>query len=146
MTEWKTVLSGTVRRLRLNGTIGGLLAVLILAFAPQTAGVHGFTGPLAWGLLLAFCLLPLALSVHILFDAALFRLAASHDKEEAGLAAIDDVLARTGLRALSGVPASLPERLSGCRRLVWLQRAALAIGVALYLMLLLDATEGAGLC
>lgn len=146
MTEWKTVLSDMARRLRLNGAIGGLLALLILAVAPPTAGAQGFTGPLPWGLLLVFCLLPLALSVHLLFDAALFRLAASHDNEEAGLAAIDDVLARMGLRARSDSQASLPQRLAGCRRLVWLQRATLAIGTALYLILLLDATDGAGPC
>ena len=114
--------------------------------APPTAGAHGFTGPLAWWLQLAFCLVPLAFSVHLLFDAALFRLAASHDAEALGLAAIDDVLARMGLRARGGDPAPLTARLAGCRRLVWLQRIALAIGVVLYLILLLDATDGACPC
>jgi len=146
MTEWKTVADGIARRLRLNGAIGGILALVIIAVAPPTAGAHGFTGPLAWGLLLAFCLLPLALSVHLLFDAALFRLAASHDTEAEGLAAIDDVLARMGLRARDGAPAPLKQRLAGCWRLVWLQRIPLAIGAALYVILLLDATDGGCLC
>lgn len=146
MTEWEAVIAKTSRRLQRNGLIGGVVALLILAFAPPTAGAHGFTGPLAWGLLLAFCLLPLAFSVHLLFDAALFRLAASHDAEETGLSAIDDVLARMGLRARNGVSASLAERLSGCRRLIWLQRISLLVGVALYAVLLLDATDGACPC
>lgn len=146
MTVWKTVLAHAVRRLRLNGAIGASAALLIIAVAPPTAGAHGFTGPLAWGLLLAFCLLPLALSLHLLFDAALFRLAASHDTEGMGLAAIDDVLARMGLRNREGAPAPLAARLAGCRRLVWLQRAALLVAAVLYLILLLDATDGACAC
>lgn len=133
-----------VRRLRRNGFIGGAVALLILAVAPPTAGAYGFTGPLAWWLLLAFCLLPLALSVHLLFDAALFRLAASHQDEEAGLAAIDDVLARMGLRKKDSVMASLTERLAGCGRLIWLQRGALAIALLLYAILLLDGMDGGG--
>ncbi|WP_242224517.1 hypothetical protein [Shinella zoogloeoides] len=132
------------RRLRRNGFVGGAVALLILAVAPPTAGAYGFTGPLAWWLLLAFCLLPLALSAHLLFDAALFRLSASHQDEEAGLAAIDDVLARMGLRKKDGVTASLIERLAGCGRLIWLQRATLAIALLLYAILLLDGMDGGG--
>lgn len=131
--------------LRRNGLVGGAIALSILIIAPPTAGAYGFNGPLAWWLLLAFCLLPLALSVHLLFDAALFRLAASHGNEAAGLPAIDDVLARMGLRQRDGMPASLTERLKGCRRLVRMQRLSLVIGVLLYGILLLDAIEGGGL-
>lgn len=144
MTEWQTTIADAARRLKRNGLAGGAAALLILAVAPPTAGAHGFSGPLAWGLLLAFCLMPLALSVHLLFDAALFRLAASYDGEAAGLSAIDDVLARMGLRARESVSATLPERLRGCRRLLWLQRIALVIAAALYLVLLLDGMEGGG--
>ena len=139
-----TDLSAIVARLRRHGLAGGLLEVLIRAAAPPTAGAHGFAGPLAWGLLLAFCLLPLALSVHLLFDAALFRLAASHDTEAAGLAAIDDVLVRMGLREKSAASAPLSARLAGCRRLVRLQWASLVIALGLYAVLLLDATGGGG--
>jgi hypothetical protein len=146
MTNWKGTLSRTARALTRNGAIGCLLAAVILLAAPPTAGAHGFTGPLAWALLLAFCLLALALSVHLLFDAALFRLALSHEEEEAGLAAVDDVLDRMGLRARSATPAPLAARLAGCRRLVWLQRAALAVGLGLFLVLLLDGTDGACPC
>lgn len=129
------------RSLRRNGLAGMAVALLILFVAPPTAGV---TGPLAWGLLLAFCLLSLALSVHLLFDAALFRLAASHENEQAGLAAIDDVLLRMGFRAKDSLPGTLSERRAGCRRLVWLQRAALAVAIALYAVLLIDAMNGGG--
>jgi hypothetical protein len=146
MSDWQTVATGAARRLRRNGLAGGLIAVLILAAAPPTAGAYGFTGPLAWGLLLAFCLLPLALSVHLLFDAALFRLAASHGDEENGLVAIDDVLARMGLRDRSAISAPMATRLAGCRRLVWLQRITLGIGAVLYAILLLDAADGACPC
>ena len=135
---------GAARSLRRNGLAGGGIALAILAAAPPTAGAHGFTGPLAWWLLLSFCLLPLAFSVHLLFDAALFRLAASHDTEEAGLAAIDDVLARMGLRTRDGWTAPLAERLAGCRRLLRLQRISLAVGMTLYAILLLDAANGGG--
>lgn len=144
MTDWKTVAESTAPGLRRNGAAGGLAALLILAAAPPTAGASGFAGPLAWWLLLGFCMLPLALSVHLLFDAALFRLAASHGGEEAGLAAVDDVLARMGLRARPDRPAAMAERLAGCRRLVRLQRVSLTIGAALYAILLLDAMEATG--
>ena len=142
MSEWKMPVSDAIRRLRRNGLVGGGAALFILAIAPPTAGAEGFTGPLAWWLLLAFCLLPLAVSVHLLFDAALFKLAASHESEAAGLAAIDDVLARMGLRSASPVPAPLADRLAGCRRLLRLQRVSLAVGVALYFVLLVDMAEG----
>lgn len=144
MTDWKTVAGDGARHLRRNGLIGGAAALLIIAAAPPTAGAHGFTAPLGWWLLLAFCLLPLWLSVHLLFDAALFRLAASHDTEDEGLSAIDDVLSRMGLRVRDNMPRPLVERLHGCRRLVWLQRTTLAIGVLLYAILLLDAMDGGG--
>ncbi|WPE24032.1 hypothetical protein [Shinella zoogloeoides] len=142
MTAWSSMAEGAGRRLRRNGLTGGLIALLVLALAPPTAGAEGFAGPLAWWLLLAFCLLPLVFSVHLLFDAALFRLGASYGEEATGLAAVDDVLARMGLRARDGVVRTMPERLAGCRRLLWLQRVSLAIGVMLYAVLLLDAVVG----
>jgi hypothetical protein len=144
MTEVKGSMTDAARRLQRNGLAGGAIAMLILAVAPPTAGAYGFTGPLAWWLPLAFCLLPLALSVHLLFDAALFLLAASHENENAGLAAIDDVLDRMSLRKKGGVTASLAERLAGCGRLLLLQRGTLLIAVLLYAILLLDGMDGGG--
>jgi hypothetical protein len=138
MMAWKTATENAIRRLRRNGLVGGAAALLILAVAPPTAGASGFSGPFAWWLLLAFCLLPLMFSVHLLFDTALFRLAASYEAEQAGLAAIDDTLARMGLRARGGSKATLSGRFVGCWRLLWLQRISLAIGVVLYVILLLS--------
>ena len=144
MTEVNGSMTDAAHRLQRNGLAGGAIALLILAVAPPTAGAYGFTGPLAWWLLLAFCLLPLALSIHLLFDAALFRLAASHESENAGLTAIDDVLDRMSLRKKDGVTASLAERLAGCARLLLLQRGTLLIAVLLYAILLLDGMDGGG--
>lgn len=142
MSDWRTETARAVRRLCYNGIGGGLVALFLLAVAPLTAGAHGFGAALGWLLLLAFCLVSLALAVHLLFDAALFRIALSHDGEEAGLAAIDAALARMGLREKPAVPASLSQRFSGCRRLTLLQWLALVAGIALYGILLLDAVNG----
>jgi hypothetical protein len=144
MTDWRMRTTKAALSLRRNGLAGGAIAVLIVAAAPPTAGAHGFTAPLGWWLLLAFCLAPLALSAHILFDAALFKLAASHEREDAALSAIDDVLARMGLRKRNGELAPLATRLAGCRRLVWMQRILLAFALSLFAILLLDGIEGGG--
>lgn len=142
MSDWKVATAKAVWRLRCNGIGGGSIALLLLAIAPLMAGAHGFDAALGWLLLLAFCLVTLALAVHLLFDAALFRIALSHGGEEAGLAAIDDVLARMRLREKPAVPAPLSQRFSGCRRLILLQWLALAAGIVLYGILLLDAANG----
>lgn len=142
MSDWKAVTARVVWRLRCNGISGGLVALLLLAVAPLTAGAHGFGAALGWLLLLGFCLVALALAVHLLFDAALLRIALSHDGEEAGLAAIDDALARMGLRAKPALPVPLSQRFSGCRRLILLQLLALVAGIVLYGILLLDAMNG----
>ena len=144
MSEWQAAVSNTVRQLRRNGFAGAAIALLILAIAPPTAGAEGFSGPFAWWLLLSFCLLPLAVSVHLLFDAALFRLAASHEDDATGLAAVDDVLARMGLRAPETLLRTLPERLAGCRRLLRLQRVSLGIAGLLYVILFVDMIAGGG--
>lgn len=144
MTVGMERMATAARMLRRNGLAGISIAVLILAVAPPTAGAYGFTAPLGWWLLLAFCLAPLGFSVHLLFDAVLFRLAASHETEEAGLAAIDDVLDRMGLRKRDGRSALLAERLAGCRRLIWMQRILLAVALLLYGILLLDGLDGGG--
>jgi hypothetical protein len=142
MSDWKTATTRMARRLRRNGIASGLIAILLIAVAPVTAGAHGFTAALGWWLLLAFCLALIALAVHLLFDARLFDLAASHDSEGEALAAIDDVLARMRLRAKPAVPAPLLQRFSGCRRLILLQWSTLAIAILLYGILLLDAVDG----
>lgn len=143
MRDWKKAVMDKARQLRRNSIGGGSIALLLLVIAPVTVGAHGFTASFGWWLLLAFCLVPLALAVHLLFDALLFRLAASHDTEEDALTAIDDILARMGLRTRPAVPASLLHRFAGCRRLVILQWSTLTIAILLYAILLLDAVEGA---
>ncbi|MBD9389814.1 hypothetical protein IB237_21685 [Agrobacterium sp. AGB01] len=142
MSDWKTATTRMARRLRRNGTSSGLIALLLVAVAPATAGAHGFTAALGWWLLLVFCLASIALAVHLLFDARLFHLAASHESEEEALAAIDDFLARMRLRAKPAVPAPLLQRFTGCRRLILLQWSTLAIAILLYGILLLDAVDG----
>ncbi len=146
MTDWKSAAERTSRRLRRNAFIGGAIALLVLTLGPLTAGAYGFSTPLGWMLLLGFCLVTLAFSAHLLFDAALFRLAASYDTQHAGLSAIDDLLARMGLRTNDGMMRSLPQRMAGCARLLWRQRIALVIGLALYIILLVDAENAACLC
>lgn len=142
MTDWKTATTQMAGRLRRNSLGGSLVALLVLAIAPLTAGANGFGAALGWLLLLAFCLVALAVAVHLLFDAFLFRVALSHDSEEAGLSAIDELLARMGLRVRPVVAAPLSQRFSGCRRLILLQRLTLTIGIVLYGILLLDAVNG----
>ena len=136
MTLVNQSLTDAAQRLQRNGVAGGAMALLILAFAPITLGISGFAGSLAWLVLLALSLLSLAFSVHLLFDAALFRLAASYDAKNAGLAAIDDVLVRMSLRASNDSAKTLPERLAGCDRLIWRQRISLATGLAICAVLL----------
>lgn len=131
MTATNQSLTEGTLRLRRNGLAGGAIALLILVLAPLTVGASS-AASWAWPLLLVLCLLSLAFSVHLLFDAALFRLAASFDTEHTGLAAIDDVLARMGLRAPDKAAKTLPERLAGCDRLIWRQRFSLAVGIAIF--------------
>lgn len=142
MNDWKTETARMAKRLRRNSMGGGLIALLLLAVAPLTAGAHGFTSALGWWLLLAFCLVVFAIAAHLLFDALLFGIGLSFDTEEAGLMAIDDVLARMGLRAKPAASAPLSQRFSGCRRLVLVQWSALSVGILLYGILLLDAMNG----
>ncbi|MGO8396423.1 hypothetical protein ACC760_38315, partial [Rhizobium ruizarguesonis] len=65
----------------------GLVALLPLIAGPIAVGYRGFVTSLGWLLMLVFCVMVLALEVHLLFDALLFRLASSHETEAAGLAA-----------------------------------------------------------
>ena len=146
MTDWKASGMRTATRLRRSGVGGGLVAIVILSTAPLLIGTHGFSTPLGWWLLLAPVLVALALSAHLVFDAVLFRLAASHDNEQAGLVAIDDTLLRMGLCVPAAETRPLDHRIRGSHRLVWLQWLALGIAVLLYAILFVDATNGAPAC
>ena len=144
--DWTSTAMQTSTGLRRNGLFGIVVCLLVFALAPVTAGAHGFTRPLGWWLLLAFTLAALAFSVHLIFDALLFRLAGSHPDERTGLAAVDDSLARFGLRAAAAEPRPLAARLAGSRGIVWRQRFALAVCLLVYGILLIDAVEGPAAC
>lgn len=146
MTPWNTIALAAARNLGRNAIFCGLTALVPLILGPITAGHQGFASPLAWLLLLVFGLVVLAFTIHLFFDALLFRLASSHETEAAGLAAIDDVLFRIRLRKPDANPRGLDRRIAGSRRIVWQQRCALAVYLALFAILLLDATDGRPLC
>ena len=146
MTAWNVNASTTARSLGYNAVFCGLASLLPLALGPITAGYRGFTSPLGWLLLLVLCLVVLALTIHLLFDALLFRLASCHESEAAGLAAIDDTLFRMRLREPDATPRGLDRRIAGSRRIIWRQRCALAVCLTLFAILLLDATDGQSLC
>ena len=94
MTQWNTVASAAARNLGRNAVVCGLTVLLPLIVGPITADYRGFAPMLGWLLMLVFCGIILALAIHLLFDALLFRLASSYETETAGLAAIDDLLSR----------------------------------------------------
>ncbi|EJB07292.1 hypothetical protein Rleg9DRAFT_6301 [Rhizobium leguminosarum bv. trifolii WSM597] len=146
MTQWNSTASAAARNLGRNAIFCGLTALLPLIVGPVTTVYRGFAPTLGWLLMLVFCGIVLALAIHLLFDALLFRLASSHETEAAGLAAIDDLLSRMQLRQPDGTPRGLEKRIAGSRRIVWQQRFALAIYLVIFAILLLDATDGQPLC
>jgi len=146
MAPWQTAASAAARNLGRNSIFCGLTALLPLIAAPITAGYRGFAPTLGWLLMLVFCGIVLALAIHLLFDALLFRLAASHETEAAGLAAVDDLLSRMQLRKPDGTPPGLERRIAGSRRIVRRQRLALAICLVIFATLLFTAGDGRPLC
>ncbi|GGD65647.1 putative membrane protein [Rhizobium sp. BK226] len=146
MTQWNSTASAAARNLGRNSIFCGLTALLPLIVGPITAEYRGFVPQFGWLLMLVFCVIVLALAIHLLFDALLFRLAASHETETAGLAAVDDLLSRMRLRKPDGTPSGLERRIAGSRRIVWRQRFALAICLVIFAILVLDATDGQPLC
>ncbi len=77
----------------------------------------------------------LALSIHLLFDALLFRLFASYESEDAGGVAVDRFLVRAGLRKQPDSNRTLAERMAGTTRLLNFQRAALLVFLALFVFM-----------
>jgi hypothetical protein len=75
-------------------------------------------------LAIVFALATIALSMLILFDALLFRMIASHGADEAGCAAVDDILSRMRLKPVPSRNRPLAERIAGTKRLLVRQRAA----------------------
>lgn len=68
-----------------------------------------------------------ALSALLAFDALLFRLMASHNDEASGGAAVDKLLARLRLKSSPSATRPIDNRMAGTRRLLFKQRAALAL-------------------
>jgi hypothetical protein len=145
MTQWNATASAAARSLGRNSIACGLTALLPLTAGPILAGYRGFAPALGWLLMLFFCGIVLALAIHLLFDALLFRLASSHETEAAGLAAVDDVLSRMQLRKFDGAARGLERRIAGSRRIVWRQRFALAIYLVIFAILLFNASDGQAL-
>ncbi|MBB2686692.1 hypothetical protein N2597_14785 [Rhizobium sophoriradicis] len=141
MTPWKIAASAAARDLRRNSLFCGLTALLPLIAGPITGGYGGFAPTLSWLLMLVCCGIVLALAIHLLFDALLFRLAASHETEAAGLAAVDDLLFRMQLRKPDPTPPGLEKRIAGSRRIVWQQRLALALYLVIFAILQVNANH-----
>ncbi|MDQ6432783.1 hypothetical protein RB623_01795 [Mesorhizobium sp. LHD-90] len=104
------------------------IAVGVAAVAnwPDTA----WAGPFGWmaaGLAGASSLALIGFSALLVFDALLFRLAASYEDEWKGGAAVDDILARMRLKPTPPKTRSLSDRAAGTRRIVSRQRMALAL-------------------
>lgn len=86
-----------------------------------------------WGSILAVAsgFLVLLLAAYMLFDAALFRLIASHADETEGCRAVDTLLAQLHLRKLPQTTRMLDARMRGTNQL--LAKLHLAFGVFLVL-------------
>lgn len=74
----------------------------------------------------------LGLSLYLAFDALLFRMISSYIDLEAGCRAVDAFLRRTGLRDEPETMRSLDERITGTRKMLNYQRAALLVFLALF--------------
>lgn len=146
MTQWNATASAAARSLGRNSIVCGLTALLPVIAGPIFAGHRGFAPALGWLSMLVFCGIVLALAIHLLFDALLFRLASSYETEAAGLTAVDDLLSRMQLRKPEKTPPGLGARIAGSRRIVWRQRFALAICLLMFAILLFNAADGQPLC
>lgn len=110
---------------------GGLTAVVLLA-APLLATPGTLVFSALWPLLWLSALIAAGICAHLLLDAALFRLIASHDDVGDGCAAVDNLLARVRLRAAPVGIRPLNERMAGSRRLIRRQRLAVTAVVVLF--------------
>jgi len=137
MSNWRSELDHVIARLRVHASMTGAVALGLLA-ANVIIFDCGSTARWLKLAMLGFCVVVLAQCVHLLFDAALFRLALAHDNEQAGLAAIDRTLTAMGLRKTPAQPAPLAQRLAGTARLLRRQYIVLAIGVAIFGFMLFD--------
>lgn len=140
MTVWPEDALRIARSLRRHAFAAGLLTLPVLLITPLVASGAGFASPLAWIFLLTLALLSLAFAAHLLFDALLFRMAASHAGELTGLEAVDDVLARMGLRVRPDHVRPLPARITGSRRIVWMLWTVTGLCLVIFSICLIDMT------
>ncbi|KAB2667394.1 hypothetical protein F9K91_01215 [Brucella tritici] len=119
--------------LRRNGFLGIAFAVVLLAVAPFMRPAHDLAFWLIWPLLLVSALIVLGIAAHLLFDAALFRLIASSG--ETGLAEVDHILERMGLRSSDGAVRPLAARIEGSRRIMGRLRFFMGLGIVLFILL-----------
>lgn len=138
MTDWRAAAQDTARTLQRNALAGGIVTLVVLL-----AGGAGCAAPLPQLLILASALAALASAAYVLFDAALFRLALSHPRQDEGLAAIDDTLDRMGLRRRPEATRPLGPRIAGSRRILHVHRIALATFLVLFAVHFFD---GAARC
>ena len=105
-------------RLMWQAVLTSAAVALALAALPPTAG--NLLGVAA-----------LALAANLAFDALLFRVIASHDDEQSGGAAVDDLLHRMRLKPLPAAVRPLADRAAGARRLAAIQFGVTAVYLAI---------------
>ena len=137
MSDWRGEIEHVIARLRVHAGITGAVALSLLG---ACVTIFDCSSAARWLRLamLAFYVVLSAQCIHLLFDAALFRLALTHDNEQAGLAAIDRTLAAMGLRKTPAQPAPLAQRLAGTARLLRRQYIVLAMSAAIFGFTLFD--------
>lgn len=112
------------------GLVAALALLARLTTAPAADAAHPLPdwAGLAAALVAVLALAALAgLSALLAFDAVLFRLIAAYADPLEGGSAVDDVLARTGLKPRPSAIRPLGNRWAGTRRLMRFQRTALVV-------------------
>lgn len=125
------------RRLMRQAAWPAAIVVAASILVPLTASPRGAFGSLRAAIPLsvsaAIAVVVLVLSALLVFDALLFRLMASYDDEASGGAAVDDILVRMRMKPSPSATRSLDDRMAGASRLLFKQRAALALFAAVLL-------------
>lgn len=119
--------SAFASRLQRQGLSLGILTVflmLLLLLGNERRWGHALTA--ASGLIVLF------FAAYMLFDAALFRVIASHASEEEGCHAVDILLARLHLRKLPHATPLLDTRMAGTNRLLMKLHLAFAVFLVLF--------------
>ncbi|MEP7452260.1 hypothetical protein [Phyllobacterium sp. SB3] len=119
--------SAFASRLQRQGLYLGILTLflmLLLLLGDERGWGHALA--VASGLIVLF------FAVYMLFDAALFRLIASHASEEEGCHAVDTLLARLHLRKLPQATPLLDARMAGTNRLLLKLHLAFAAFLVLF--------------